>query len=147
MQKMYTVITASVAASPIVSYIDKYIFSDWEFFNFLMVLVIIDTILGVWKHYVNESLSSKGFGVFFNKLATYLIMLILCHVMSNFTIEGKPTLVFAWIPNVIYSAIMVREAISFIENIGAINPKLVPVVVLKKLKEFDKNGGYGKKAN
>lgn len=147
MQRTYTILATSLTVSPIVSYIEKYIFSDWDFFNFLMVLVIIDTILGVWKHMVNETLSSKGFGVFFNKVATYLVMLVLCHVMANFTIEGKPSLVFSWMPHVIYSAIVVKEAISFIENIGAINPKWVPTSVLKRLKEFDKNGIYGKETS
>ena len=49
---------------------------------------------------------------------------------------------FGWFDDLAYSAIVVREAISIIENIGAINNNLLPPWILKRLRQFDSTGKY-----
>jgi hypothetical protein len=41
-----------------------------------------------------------------------------------------------------YAALLVRESISIIENIGAIKPDLLPKWILKRLKSFDDKGQF-----
>lgn len=120
--------------------VEKYLFADWQFLWFLFVLILLDTILGLWKSWKYQNLSSRGFAGFFEKVALYASFLILVHVLMTFTVEGKPLRVFGWINNVFYSAIVVREAISVIENIGAIKPDLIPSWILAYLKKFDSSG-------
>lgn len=119
---------------------EKYLFNDWQFLSALFVLVLLDTFLGIWKNLKTKSLSSRGFAGFFEKIGLYASFLILTHVLLTFTVSGKEVGVFAWIDNVFYSAIMVREAISILENIGAIKPDLVPGWILAYLKKFDASG-------
>lgn len=119
---------------------EKYLFSDWQFLIALFVLILLDTILGIWKNLKTKSLSSRGFAGFFEKMGLYASFLIVTHVLITFTINGKPISVFGWIDSVFYSAIMVREAISILENIGAIKPDLIPAWILAYLKKFDASG-------
>lgn len=120
--------------------VEKYLFNDWQFLGALFVLIVLDTLLGIWKNLKTKSLSSRGFAGFFEKMALYASFLIVTHVLITFTVEGQSIVVFAWIDNVFYSAIMVREAISILENIGAIKPDLIPSWILAYLKKFDASG-------
>ena len=120
--------------------VEKYLFNDWQFLSALFVLILLDTLLGIWKNLKTKSLSSRGFAGFFEKRGLYASFLIVTHVLITFTVDGKAVGVFAWIDNVFYSAIMVREAISILENIGAIKPDLIPAWILAYLKKFDASG-------
>lgn len=120
--------------------VEKYLFNDWQFLYALFVLVLLDTSLGIWRNLKTKTLSSRGFAGFFEKLGLYASFLIVTHVLITFTVSGKSIGVFAWIDSVFYSAIMVREAISILENIGAIKPDLIPAWILAYLKKFDASG-------
>jgi hypothetical protein len=41
-----------------------------------------------------------------------------------------------------YAALVVREAISIIENLGVIKPGLIPLWILKRLKQYDNEGTF-----
>lgn len=133
--------------SPVVLFIEKYVFADWQFFRFLMVLVTVDTILGIWKHWIRGSISSRGFGMLIQKLILYLFFLILVHIVSHFTVEGFKNDFFGWFTSFGYSAIIVRESISIIEKMGIIRPGLIPLWILKRLQQYDKDGSYQSPAN
>lgn len=136
--KIYLFLT--VTGSFILHLFEKYLFSDWQFLVFLMVLIGIDTATGFWKHWKLNSVSSKGFAAFFQKVIVYAVFLILTHGLKNFTVAGAVNGLFSWVDNLFYAAIMVREAISIIENLGVIRPGLLPNWILAKLKSFDETG-------
>lgn len=119
---------------------EKYVFSDWEFLFFLIVIISIDTFFGLWKYWKLNLLSSKGFGRFFTKCIIYFAVLVLTHLLTSFTVKGVVNPVFGWIDHLMYSMIIVREAISIFENITAINPGILPAWILRKLKQFDDSG-------
>lgn len=131
--------------SPITNFINKYIFSDWEFLKFLFVICSVDTMLGFFKAMKHKEVSSKGFGMIFKKIIVYSSALIVTHVLMNFTINNKGQILFGWIDSMIFSAIVVREAISIFENIAAIDDSLIPNSILKYLKQFDSKTGKFKK--
>lgn len=125
------------AVAPVVSWIEKYVYNDWEFLNFLFVLITVDTLLGLIKAIVKKQVSSKGFGMVLKKIIIYTSALITTSALVKFTVSGAPQAVFGFLNNVVFSAIMVREAISIFENIGEIDPNVLPNWILKYLHKFD----------
>lgn len=134
------IILMSVSLSFLVKLFEKYIFSDYEFLIFLIVIVSIDTVIGFLKAFHLHNVSSKGFSLIFTKFIVYTSLLILTHTLKHYTVAGEPNHIFGWIDNFIYSAIILREAISILENIAAIYPNLLPKSLLKRLKDFDQDG-------
>jgi phage-related holin len=128
--------------SIISEFVNEYMFCDWQFFTYLTILMFLDLILGVWKHIILETISSAGWGKAIKKFVIYGIVLILAHVMENYSINGTKNILFAWMPIMMYSILMVKESISILENIGVIYPNFIPKWLLSKLKEYDKNGKF-----
>lgn len=133
-------ILMSLAGSLFVHYIEKYLFSDWEFGAFMAVTVILDSILGMVAAYKTKSISADGFGKVFQKVIIYICLLVTTHVLVNFKIHGESNPLFSWLDSIVYSGVMLREAISIFEKISLINPSLVPTTILSRLKKFDDNG-------
>lgn len=142
---IYLMIGWSIA--PVLGFIDKYVFNDWEFIKFLLVICSVDTVLGFVKAAKLRVLSSRGFSMVFKKLIVYSCALIVTHVLVHFTVANKAYAVFAWFDYVIFSGIMVRETISIFENIAIIDPTAFPKQILKYLKDFDSITGHFKISN
>jgi toxin secretion/phage lysis holin len=134
----FCLLTFSLAAP--LHFIEVYVFSDWEFLKFLLVLIGIDTILGIWKGWRSYKLSSEAFSRLFVKMLVYLAFLVLAHGLAHFTVEGEKNSLFGWFSSIAYSAIMVRESLSILENLSFINPHILPGWVMERLKNFDRNG-------
>jgi len=142
LSNLETIFCIALPLSVLKQLFEKYLFSDWDFLYFLCIIVAIDTFFGVWKHYKLRTLSSKGFADFFTKIIVYFGFLVVCNIMVHYTISGQQNMYFGWFDDLAYSAIVVREAISIIENIGAINNNLLPPWILKRLRQFDSTGKY-----
>ena len=122
--------------------ISQYFYQDWEFAKWIGVAVLIDTFLGVWKHFKHRDASSESFfGKFGKKIVVYIILLILSNIVSNFTVHGSPVGTTQWIGTYICVFMVVREAFSIVENIQAIYP-IFPVSFVKRLKDFNDKGEY-----
>jgi len=128
--------------SAIAGLFNTYIFNDWSFLVYLVIMIMIDTILGVWKAFKYGKLSSARFGGLVIKSVLYAIFLVVIHNLTNFSTNDVTKSIFMWVEELCYAALLVREAISIIENIGAIKPDLLPVWILKRLKSFDENGKF-----
>lgn len=135
-------ICMSAAWAFIANAFDKYVFSDWEFLPFIVIIVVLDTITGMWKSFKRSDFSSYSFGGFMTKVILYAIYLFVIHNLSNFSPKESVQALFEWVEQLGYAAIIVREAISVIENIGAISPNLLPKWILKRLRHFDENGNF-----
>lgn len=141
MTSYYWPLFLATPLAPIVDLFEKYVFSDWEFVRFLIILIAIDTLLSWGYHlFIERDFSSKGFSQIFMKLIVYSILLILAHVMSSYRVNGEPSTTLIWMRSLICTALIIRESISIVEKLVKLNPKLVPSFILKYLKEFDKNG-------
>lgn len=138
--KSKIILIASCIVTPFLQFIEKFIFDDWEFLTYFAILIFLDTVLGFIKHLKLGSISSLAWGKILVKLLIYGSILIMAHILTEFTIDGKAMKLFQWIKTFAYAALIVKEGISILENIGSINPKLVPTWILKKLKEFDESG-------
>lgn len=114
-----------------------YVFSDWEFLKFLVVLVILDTVLGFIKHWIEHDISSKAYGMIGRKLIVYSAVLILANVVSHYKIDGNPQTTLQWFGTFCCTALMIREALSIIENVEAISPGFFPKSIIRRLSDFN----------
>jgi toxin secretion/phage lysis holin len=129
-----------VIVATIAQFISTYIFADIEFVKWLAVLIVIDTILGFIDAVSKGKVSSKGFGMIIKKIIAYGVVLCVIHILTNFKVEGTKNELFNWFTQIGYSALVVRESISILENSGKFAPNLIPAWILKRLKAFDKSG-------
>lgn len=121
--------------------VEIYLFKDWMYLGFVLILIHLDTILGFWKNAKAHNLSSRGFADYFEKIGLYGAILIMLHVLNAVPIGGQAGYVaFKWFKNAFYFAIMVRESISILENIGSIRIGFVPAWILTYLKKYDASG-------
>ena len=140
MQKGLMAVLLTVSLAPVLGFFEKFFFNDWEYLQFLIILIAGDTVLGFYKHYKRGTISNKAWGQVLEKFITYGSVLIVIHILSHFTVDGQMVTGFHWIKSLGYSALIVKEAISILENLGGINNKLIPAWILKRLKDFDKTG-------
>lgn len=125
--------------------LSRYVYQDWEFAKWIGIAVLLDTILGVTKHFVHKDASSDSFfGKFGKKIAIYILLLILSNVLINYKVQGSIVGATQWIGTYLCVFMMVREGFSCIENIQAIYP-IFPTSFVKRLKDFNDKGEYIKK--
>ena len=145
-EKMVVPIMCAVGVSTFVEFVDPYVsefvFNDFRFAAFLAILVMLDTVTGVWKAIKLKKVSSKGFGSVITKVLVYGIFAIVLHILETFSDKDVVKFAFDWIGTAGYVAMLVRESISVIENLGAIQSDLIPSWILKKLKDFDDDGKF-----
>ena len=132
----------SAAFAGLKTVFDTYIFSDWQFVIFLFSLVIVDTILGTYKAWKSKTIESRAYSRLFEKILLYSGVLVTSHILISFPISGAPNGFFGWCDDVLYCAMIVREAISIFENVGEIKPDLLPKWILSRLKRFDESGEF-----
>ncbi|WP_169515027.1 bacteriophage holin [Hymenobacter norwichensis] len=135
---MFVLVTAR-DASPWALLVRQYFFADWQFAGFLCTLIFVDTVTGVLRSWQKHQVSSRAFSRIFIKCLVYLLLLVLAHVMTSFTIKGKVNVVFQWFDTFIYCAMMAREALSVLENLAAVAPELVPKKLVKRLALFSED--------
>ncbi|OUJ68818.1 bacteriophage holin [Hymenobacter crusticola] len=123
--------------------IEKYFFSDWDFLGYLLVLILVDTVMGVQRNWKLRTVSSRGFSRIFIKLCLYANMLILTHVMTHFTVRGDPNVLFQWFDYFMYSVMMAREGLSIMEHIALIEPRMVPKGLRQRLAVIAEEGIAG----
>lgn len=99
----------------------------------IMWLVAIDTVLGFWKSWKNSGISSNGFGKLITKIIIYWLFIKM--VDKVIVVEY-----LTWAGDLFLSGLIIREAISIVENMGVVYPGIIPPWMLKKLKDFDDDG-------
>ena len=139
--QMRSVTLFALPIAPVLEVCEKYIFGDWEFVRFLVVLVLLDTILGFVKHGILHDISSKAFGMIAKKLVVYASVLVVTHVLATFSVGGEQVGCLVWFRYFACAALMVREAISIVENCETISPGLLPKSLIRRLSEFDSTTG------
>lgn len=128
MMERFTDITLWVCATALVPFMDyfvclinKYLFTDWSFLKWLVVLLILDLLTGIWKSYSKkEAMTSRGLRMTLSKVIQYSVFLIVIHVLVHFTIDGERVTMLDWLDDYAYTFLMCIEARSIWENINEI---------------------------
>lgn len=119
--------------------VETYVFRDWEFVKWVIVLLVIDTILGMIHAWRQQNFSSRGFSQIIPKAAIYGAALVVTNVLQYFTIKGVHVEAFDWLAHLILVGIILREAISVLENCAKIDNRILPAWILRSLKSMEKN--------
>lgn len=104
----------------------------------LIELVIIDTILGIWKHIKRRTVSSTGFGNFATKVIIYWLFIRAAEQLAKIKVAEVASL--SWTGDLLISGLLIREGISILENMEAIRPGIVPGWITKRLQDIDDDG-------
>lgn len=144
--KTLFVAVAALPLTTVFEFVDRYLYSDWDFARSIVILIVIDTILSVVKHIIHKDASSEDFWVGTSKkIFVYALLMITANVLTTNTVHESAMGTTTWLGDYLCVAMVVREAISIVENSNAIVPWL-PKNILKRLKDFGEEGEYiGKK--
>lgn len=115
----------------------KYVFADWEFAGFLFTLVMIDTLIGVFRAIRNRDFDIKELTEFVEKIVLYSAGLAVGHSISHYTTEGERILIFVFVKDAIYTALLIRETVSILLHIYKRFPSKELLGAIKYLR------GYG----
>jgi len=111
-----------------------YVVGECHWVVYLAVLMVLDTILGFVKHWISHTVSSKGWGDVGIKLLLYTTVLILGHTLGSAELAaGTGTGHLTWFKTFSCVFLMVREAISIVENIETIKPGCWPKWLISRL--------------
>ncbi|MFK7899212.1 MAG: phage holin family protein [Cyclobacteriaceae bacterium] len=128
-------------ATPILFFVEKYLFNDWEYLAFLVVAISLDTLLGLWDAWRKKKINIKRLCTLRNKLLAYMILLVFTHVLTSFTVNGKEQSLFGdWFRTWMYASLMVMEGISIINHLSKTHPNIVPLWLRKRFIEFNETG-------
>lgn len=113
---------ASILISTLWHFINKFIFHDWEFLGFLVVVMTLDLITGMRKAYIlKQFILSTGLRKTVNKGIQYFSFLIICHVLASFEVDGISYHFLDWLPKVSCVYLILVECKSVLENIYGID--------------------------
>ena len=119
----------------------RYVYQDWEFAKWIALAVVLDTVLGLVKAWMKKDISSEEFWQKFSKkIFAYICLLILSNIMQNYTVNGSNVGATEWVGSYLCTFMLVREAISILENVNAITP-IVPKWVLDRMRDFTEKEG------
>lgn len=140
MRKLPLITIVSLPMSMLVEW--KYLFQDWEFAKWIGVAVVVDTVLGVWKHLIHKDANSETFFARFGKkIAVYIMLMILSNVAENCKVAGESVGAMRYVGTYLCVFMLVREVFSCVENIQAIYP-ILPKSFVQRLKDFNDDGDY-----
>lgn len=129
-----------VVLQPLIMVVERYIFADWQFLFFLLVLMGLDTFTGFAKHFIAGTISHHAFYKIVKKVIVYLVYLSVIHVLTHWTKDPTAQYLFKWVEQVGYAVLVTREALSIITNLDDIHPGIVPAWFRKKLQRFQDTG-------
>lgn len=126
----------TVIATPLMLVTETYLFEDWEYLKWLMLLMFLDLVTGVLRAFLKKvQVTSKGLRQTVIKVIQYFIFLITIHVLTNFKIQGVEVELFAWITTSAYAFLIGIEAKSILENLAGFNDTFDATALIDKLKD------------
>lgn len=118
------------------SWVEQYVYRDWEFLKYLMVLMVLDLLTGVlnaWRK--KEAVTSFGFRKTVLKMVQYGVFLIVMHVLSSFTINGQSQSIYHWVTQGAYIFLLGIEGKSILENLIKLDDRFDIGSFIEKIKE------------
>lgn len=137
--KMGLAAMMALPLGPILMWLDRNgLLPDGSIVLGVAVLVLIDTIVGIWASVKKgRKISSHRAKGVVKKMVLYLVLIeavtITMHHMGDNQIKD-------YLFSVATTALMIRELISITENVSIIHPSLVPAWVRRKLADIDDDG-------
>lgn len=135
------------ALAPLLELLNRYVFSDWEFFISLCVVMGVDTVLGTWRALRERRLDSRGFSHVIKKVGFYFLFLAATQAVAEHKVQGAQNDLLQWVDGVCYSVILVREFLSILEHSAAIGIFHAPDWLLNRLRNLAQTPGKKQEPN
>jgi phage-related holin len=133
-------IAIGVALTAIKEFFGVYVFNEWHIAGFVFIAVFFDTFTGVWKAAKRKEIHSGAYGKVIEKAVLYFVVMILAHVLTNFTQEPGFAEHLRWVRYAIYFTLISREVLSAVENIEDIRPGTFPAWLVVRLRAVEATG-------
>ena len=124
-----TILVASFSGF-LMQLIQQYIFKDWQYLKFLLIVFLLDTFYGIWRRVKEGTFNFNKLWDIVAKVFVYAGFLIVGHVLSYFTVNGEVA-GYGYVANGFYIMLLLFESRSALRNIGAIYPSLAIVQYLE----------------
>lgn len=131
--------------TPIVYFIEKYVFSDWDFIPYLLMVMVLD-IITAWLRILlktpkegeeKEEITSRGMRQTIAKSVQYFVFLITIHLLTNIPVKGERIEIYDWIIDMAYTFLIVIEVNSIWENLMGMRNGFDLSVFMKKIANSD----------
>ena len=129
----------SIPLSTVSLWIEKYIFSDWEFLKYLTIMVVIDTALAMIYACKKKKLSSKGYWLIGKKIFSYAVLLIIANAARNIDTSVQLDHGGLWVSSLICWSLFMREGLSILEKLSKLNIDIVPEKIMRYFKDYNNN--------
>ena len=106
--------------APILMFVEKYIFSDWDFLIYLLLAMGFDIITALIKVSIKDGIShitSRGLRQSVVKSVQYFVFLATIHWITNIHVQGDRIEIYDWIIPIAYTFLMLIEIKSIWENL------------------------------
>lgn len=145
-KQLWLLLGAGWVLAPVLSFVDRFLWSDWEFVVFLAVLVILDTLTGLVRAWQQRAISSARFQRVVVKVFAYAVVLVALHALSRHTVHGaaNPVLKYLapYLDATVYTAVLLREVLSIHENLAAVGFRVLPRFLTRRMRDFNESGEY-----
>jgi phage-related holin len=123
---------------PILTFIERYVFNDWDVLISVSILMLTDTLFGLIASIKSSTFSAtKGMSMIFIKIATMAGILV-CLGTIALSNAGNNALFGEVFKNGCYSVLIVFEAISVLKNIYKVKQYQSIKSILEKVKNLIK---------
>lgn len=124
--------------------VTQYVFDDWSFAGYLMVLVMVDTATGIRASLILKQHTSGRLRQVFSKLFQYTAALVCCHVLTSHLVDGHANPIFQVIAPgfkaALYLLLLWTEVVSIEENLQKTNQGFLPKWIRNKMASWIESG-------
>ena len=126
----------TVAATSLLPTFERYVFSDWDFLAYLLVMMLCDLASGLGVALKDRvAVTSIGLRRTVLKCIQYGLFLIVMHVLAHFTIKGEEQIAYHYITQGAFILLMGIEGKSVLENLKKMDDRLDIGVLVDRIKE------------
>lgn len=142
--KILSAMMLSVFIQPIVYYINRYVFSDWETALMILMSLLVDLFMRGYVKWRQRAFSVEPFHLFLDKVTKYGACLFIINVIQNFIIKDKTSViagVFNYSNVVIQATMFVSIILSIFDSMAQLgNDGFPPKWLADRLIKFKNTG-------
>lgn len=137
-EKLQIAILSFSVGLPVLTFVERYIFNDWDVLISVSILMFTDTVFGLVASIKNSTFSAtKGMTMFLIKLAT-MAGILMCLGTIALSTSGDSILFGDVVKNGCYSVLIVFEGMSVLKNIYKVKQISAIKTILEKIKALVK---------
>lgn len=141
--RVFIAFSCATVLMPLWDFINEYVYNDWRFAKFFLVILTVDTFFGIWKHWKYKTICfGSGLKKISEKLAVAGGTLIMFHVFQHFGAEpGDQGWIDIYVLYLKGSLIFTYIGFGTAENIYEITGgKFPPPWIMTRFKNYDDKG-------